>query len=50
VSRNIAGVNQDSDETGVAAGQVFEAAKALAEQARTMRRSVDTFVTEVRAA
>ncbi len=50
VSATITGVTQAADETGTAAGQVLETARELSQHAGEMRRFVETFVTEVRAA
>ncbi|MCP5364438.1 MAG: HAMP domain-containing protein [Hyphomicrobiales bacterium] len=50
VSSNICGVTQAAGEAGVAATQVLEAAKALAEQSESMKQFVETFLSDVRAA
>ncbi len=50
VTSNIAGVTQAAGETGAAAGQVLEAARLMAERSEEMRRSVDGFLGNVRAA
>jgi methyl-accepting chemotaxis protein len=49
VSRNIIGVNQASEESGAAAGEVTMAAGELSQQAEFLRVEVDKFVTKVRA-
>jgi methyl-accepting chemotaxis protein len=50
VSGNIAGVTQAAGETGTAANQVLEAARLMAERSEEMRRAVDGFLGNVRAA
>jgi methyl-accepting chemotaxis protein len=50
VSSNISGVSQAADQTGSAAGEVLQAARQLARQSEEMRRFVDTFIGNVRAA
>jgi methyl-accepting chemotaxis protein len=50
VSENIGGVAQTADRTGGAAGQVLEAATRLSEQSDALRRQVDRFLSEVKAA
>jgi methyl-accepting chemotaxis protein len=50
VTTNITGVSQAASETGVAAGQVLEAAGDLSRQAEKLTLEVDTFVTSIRAA
>ena len=50
VSSNVAGVTQAATETGTAAGQVLTSAGELTEQAELLRKEVDKFLTEVKAA
>jgi methyl-accepting chemotaxis protein len=50
VSNNIAGVTEASSETRAASGQMLGAAGELSVQAETLRREVDTFLAQVRAA
>ncbi|MCZ8311592.1 MAG: methyl-accepting chemotaxis protein [Magnetospirillum sp.] len=50
VSSNIAGVTQAASETGTSASQVKDAASTLGTQSSDLRRSVTSFLTEVRAA
>jgi methyl-accepting chemotaxis protein len=50
VTANIAGVTQAAGETGASAAQVLQAARSLGEQSAAMRRAVETFLGEVRAA
>jgi len=50
VSSNIAGVSQAANHTGAAASQVLSAASELAKQGETLRREVDTFLGNIRAA
>jgi len=50
VSTTIAGVPQAADDTGTAAGQVLETARELSQRAGDMRRFIETFVHQVRAA
>jgi len=50
VSSNISGVTPAAAETGTAASQVKDAAVTLGTQATELRKAVDTFLSEVRAA
>jgi methyl-accepting chemotaxis protein len=50
VTSNIAGVTRAADDTGASAAQVLQAARSLGEQSAVMRRAVETFLGEVRAA
>ena len=50
VSSNIAGVSDAAGRTGHAANDVLEAATRLSTQADALRRSIDLFLTEVKAA
>jgi methyl-accepting chemotaxis protein len=50
VASNITGVTQASGETGQAATQMLGAANELSQQAETLRREVDQFLANVRAA
>ena len=50
VSNNIAGVTEASAETRAASGQMLDAAGELSVQAETLRREVDSFLANVRAA
>jgi methyl-accepting chemotaxis protein len=50
VSSNIAGVNQAASETGRAATKLLSAAGELSKQADALRREMDKFVAQVRAA
>jgi methyl-accepting chemotaxis protein len=50
VSENIGGVSGTAERTGEAASQVLQAAARLTEQADALRRQVDRFLDEVRAA
>jgi methyl-accepting chemotaxis protein len=50
VSRNIAGVSQAAGETGAAAGEVLDSAKMLARLSDDLKRDVDRFVGDLRAA
>ncbi|MBL8805410.1 MAG: MCP four helix bundle domain-containing protein [Rhodospirillales bacterium] len=50
VSRNISGVNEAAGQTGTAAGQVLDAAQELSRNSEALRREVDGFLREVRAA
>jgi methyl-accepting chemotaxis protein len=47
---NITGVTTASAQTNASASEVLSAAQSLSEQATTLSRSVETFLTEVRAA
>jgi methyl-accepting chemotaxis protein len=49
VSRNIVGVNQASEESGAAAGEVTSAAGELSEQAEMLKGEVANFIQQVRA-
>ena len=50
VSSNIAGVNEASRQTGVAANQVLNAARDLSASGATLRTQVEKFLSDVRAA
>ncbi len=50
VSTNISGVTQAAGETGQAANQVLGAAGELSKQSETLRREVDRFLSQIRAA
>ncbi|WP_165943674.1 methyl-accepting chemotaxis protein [Roseicella aquatilis] len=50
VSRHAVGVTEGAQQTGAAAAQVSSASAELAKQAEGLRRQVDTFLAEVRAA
>ncbi|MBL8836056.1 MAG: HAMP domain-containing protein [Alphaproteobacteria bacterium] len=50
VSSNIGGVSQAAAETGSAATQVMSASEELSQQAEALRRQVDQFLADVRAA
>jgi methyl-accepting chemotaxis protein len=50
VSTNIVGVTQAASETGNAAGQVLSAAEALTSQSEALRREVESFLGQIRAA
>jgi methyl-accepting chemotaxis protein len=50
VSANIGGVSQTAERTGGAAAQVLRAATQLSEQAGALRRQVDRFLSDVKAA
>jgi methyl-accepting chemotaxis protein len=50
VTSNIAGVTQAAGDTGASAAQVLDAARVLSEQSAAMRRAVETFLGEVKAA
>jgi methyl-accepting chemotaxis protein len=50
VSENIGGVAETAQRTGGAAGRVLEAATRLSEQSDALRRQVDRFLSEVKAA
>ena len=50
VSGNIAGVTSAASETGNVANKVLEAARLMSERSQEMRRSVDGFLANVRAA
>jgi methyl-accepting chemotaxis protein len=50
VSENIGGVAETAQRTGGAAGRVLEAATRLSEQSDALRRQVDSFLTEIKAA
>ena len=50
VSSNTTNVSQSATETGSAASQVMAAASELSKQSETLRTTVDSFLTEVRAA
>jgi methyl-accepting chemotaxis protein len=50
VNVNIAGVNQAAAETGSAATQVLSSASGLSNEAETLRREVEAFISTVRAA
>ena len=50
VSSNISGVTQTAGETGTAAGEVLEAARAVATQSENLRQQVDSFLQKIRAA
>ena len=48
VSRNIVGVNQASEESGAAAGEVTIAAGELSQQSELLRSEVNKFMQQVR--
>jgi len=50
VNRNITDVNRGVDETGQSAGQVLAASGELMEQSDALRKGIETFLAEVRAA
>ena len=50
VARNVCGIQQAESETSSATSSVKTAADSLAEQSATLKREVDTFLAEVRAA
>ena len=50
MSSNIVGVNQAAGETGAAANQVLTSAEELGKQAETLRKDVDSFLANIRAA
>jgi methyl-accepting chemotaxis protein len=50
VSTNIAGVSTAASDTGHAAEDVLNSARGMAQQAETLRREVDRFLAEIRAA
>jgi methyl-accepting chemotaxis protein len=50
VSSNILGVNQAASETGAAATQVLASAEELGKEAETLRKDVDSFLANIRAA
>jgi methyl-accepting chemotaxis protein len=50
VSDNINGVNEATTETGKSAGEVLLAAKDLMSQSDSLKRSVGTFLKDVKAA
>ena len=50
MTNNISGVTQAAGETGTASGQVLTMAQQLATQSEEMRRTVDSFLGNVRAA
>jgi len=50
VSRNIAGVNDAAGQTGSAAGRVLDSAGELGKNSEALRRQVDAFLGEMRAA
>jgi methyl-accepting chemotaxis protein len=50
VSANISGVTQASGETGAAANQVLAASGELSKQADALKRQVESFLGQVRAA
>jgi len=50
VSSNIGGVTQAASDTGAAANQVLGASGELSKQSETLRRQVDTFLANIRAA
>ncbi|MGC2087342.1 MAG: HAMP domain-containing methyl-accepting chemotaxis protein [Bradyrhizobium sp.] len=50
VSRNIAGVSAATAETGKAAGEVLDSAKALTSLSNDLRRDVDSFIGDLRVA
>lgn len=50
VSANIEGVNQAAGNAGASAAHVLAAARSLSQQSAAMRRSVESFLSEVRAA
>jgi methyl-accepting chemotaxis protein len=50
VSSNIAGVSEAANHTGAAASQVLSAASELAKQGEMLRKEVDTFLGNIRAA
>jgi methyl-accepting chemotaxis protein len=49
VSSNITGVTQAAGDTGHAAGQMLSATSELAKQSETLRREVDSFLTDIKA-
>jgi len=48
VTRNIIGVNQASQEAGVASSQVMSAAGELSKQAELMKTEVNKFISQIR--
>ena len=50
VSRHISGVSQAAGQTGAAAGEVLDSAKMLARLSDDLKRDVDRFVGDLRAA
>ncbi|MBV8652175.1 MAG: methyl-accepting chemotaxis protein [Alphaproteobacteria bacterium] len=50
VSNTIVGVNEAAGQAGIAAGQVLNSAEALGRQAETLRRDIDSFLANIRAA
>jgi methyl-accepting chemotaxis protein len=50
VSNNIGGVSQGAEETGKAANQVLEAAGQLSRESEGLRKAVDKFLADIRAA
>ncbi|MFO7482976.1 MAG: hypothetical protein R6W98_10085, partial [Oceanibaculum nanhaiense] len=50
VTENITGVNEAAGSTSSGASQVLSAAQSLAQRAESMRRTVDSFLDEVKAA
>ena len=50
VNTNISGVTQGAAETGESASQVLDAAGQLSKQSEALRREVEKFLSEVRAA
>ncbi|MGV7214743.1 methyl-accepting chemotaxis protein [Bradyrhizobium sp. UFLA05-112] len=50
VSRHISGVSQAAGQTGAAAGEVLDSAKVLARLSEDLKREVDSFVEDLRAA
>ena len=47
VTQNITGVSQAAADTGAASNDVFESAKVVAERAESLRKQVDTFLSEI---
>ncbi len=50
VTSNISSVNQAAAEAGKSAGEVLEAASDLSRQSETLRETVGSFLTSIRAA
>lgn len=50
VSRHISGVSQAAGQTGAAVGEVLDSAKMLARLSDDLKRDVDRFVGDLRAA
>ncbi len=50
VTSNISGVTEGAGETGKAAGQVLDAANQLSQQSESLRKHVDKFLTDIKAA